>query len=110
MIAQALAVLGDILLLAGAALVVIGALGLLRLPDFFARTHGASITDSAGAVMMLAGLLCHAPDGATALRLVLVTLFLLIASPTASHALANAALADGIRPLARDKRRDRQRA
>ncbi len=91
--------LGNALIVAGGAFVLIGALGLLRLPDFFARTHGASITDSTGAVLLLLGLLCHADTLATGVRLLLIALFLLFASPTASHVLAQAALKDGIRPL-----------
>lgn len=96
---SALEWIGAVLLLAGSAFVLIGALGLIRLPDFFARTHAASITDSAGAGLMLLGLLCHAESLGVAVRLLLITVFLLFASPTASHALAQAAIKDGIKPL-----------
>lgn len=92
-----------ILLLAGGVLVVIGSLGLVRFPDLFTRMHSVSITDTLGAILMMAGLLLQAPDAPAAIRLVLIMAFLLFTSPTATHALAKAALHGGMRPLARDR-------
>jgi multicomponent Na+:H+ antiporter subunit G len=96
-----LQLISDLLLGAGVLFVISGTLGLLRLPDFFTRTHGASITDSAGAGLILIGLLLRVDDFATGLRLVLILVFLLFTSPTASHALAQAALQDGLKPQKR---------
>lgn len=96
---SALEMLSAVLLAAGALFVLIGSLGLVRLPDFFSRTHAAGITDSAGSLLMLAGLLCLADTPGVAVRLLLIAVFLLFASPTASHALAQAAIQDGIKPL-----------
>ncbi len=97
----------DLLLGAGVLLVLTGAVGLHRLPEFFTRTHAASITDSAGAGLMLAGMLLRVEDGGTAVRLLLILLFLLFTSPTASHALAQAALQDGMTPLSGARERAR---
>lgn len=91
-----------ILLLAGGFLVVVGSLGLVRFPDLFTRMHSVSITDTLGAGLMMAGLLLQSPDWSVAVRLVLITAFLLLTSPTATHALAKAALYGGVRPLGRD--------
>ena len=82
----------------GGTFLLIGAFGLIRLPDFFSRTHAVGITDTAGAGLILIGLALHAPDWSVAVRLLLILLFLLFAAPTASHALAQAALNDGLRP------------
>ena len=88
----------DLALAAGVLFVLTGAVGLHRLPEFFMRTHGASITDSAGAGLVVLGLLLRSEDFATMLRLILIAVFLLFTSPTASHALAQAALGEGLRP------------
>ena len=95
---SALMILGSTLIGIGALLVMIGSLGLIRLPDFFSRTHAVGITDTAGAGLILVGLALHVPDWSVAVRLLLILLFLLFAAPTASHALAQAALNDGLRP------------
>jgi multicomponent Na+:H+ antiporter subunit G len=85
------------LLLAGGAFCVIGALGLVRLRSFFPRTHGASVIDSAGVGLILAGLLLQAGWTLVAVKLVFIGLLIFFASPTATHALANAALARGVK-------------
>lgn len=83
---------------AGVLFVISGAVGLHRLPEFFMRTHAASVTDSAGAGLIVLGLLLRTESFDTALRLLLILLFLLFTGPTASHALAQAALGDGLKP------------
>ena len=86
-------------LVAGAAFCAIGALGLVRMPDFYTRMHGAGITDTAGAGLMLLGMFLQAGFTLIAVKLVMVGLLLLFTSPTATHALAKAALARGLAPL-----------
>ena len=86
-----------ILLLGGALFSVIGGIGMLRMPDFYTRMHAASITDTA-MILMLGGLMLQAGLSLVTAKLVFVMLFLLITSPTATHALARAALHDGVAP------------
>lgn len=93
----ALDVLSWALLVAGGAFCVIGGLGLVRLRGFFPRTHAASVIDSAGAGLILAGLLLQAGWTLVAVKLVVIGLLIFFASPTATHALANAALARGLK-------------
>jgi len=77
---------------------LVGALGLLRLPDVFARLHGAGMTDTMGAGLIIAGL-CFQASGTVVVRLVLILAFLWFTCPVSSHALARAALQGGIRPF-----------
>lgn len=93
----ALGVLSWGLLLAGGAFCVIGALGLVRLRGFYPRTHAASVIDSAGAGLILAGLLLQAGWTLVAVKLLVIGLLIFFASPTATHALANAALERGLK-------------
>lgn len=94
-----------LLVLAGGLLALSGGVGLLRFPDFFTRTHAVSLTDSAGAGLILLGLLLRAPDWGTGIRLALILLFMLLTGPTAAHALAQAARRDGVRPWAEGEKR-----
>jgi multicomponent Na+:H+ antiporter subunit G len=88
-----------ILLLAGGAFCIIGALGLVRMPDFFTRMHAASVTDTLGAGLMLLGLMLQAGFTLVTVKLIVLGLLIFFTSPTATHALAQAALARGLRPL-----------
>lgn len=94
-----------VLLLAGSLFAVTGGVGLLRFPDFYTRTHASGLTDSAGASLILIGLLLQAPDWSSAVRLVLILAFLLITGPTATHALAHAARNDGVQIWAKREAR-----
>jgi multicomponent Na+:H+ antiporter subunit G len=98
-------ILSWILLSIGAVFCVIGGIGLLRLPDFYSRTHGASITDTGGAGLVLTGLILQSLIWDADLfpyrmilvaKLILILLFMLFTSPTSGHALAKAAFARGI--------------
>lgn len=94
-------ILGWIFLLAGAAFVVVGGIGLIRLPDFFSRLHAVSVPDTLGAGLISAGLICQAGLSLVSLKLLLILLFLLFTGPTATHALAKAALHGELEPRTR---------
>ena len=87
-----------ILLGSGSLFAIIGGVGLIRLPDLFSRMHGSGITDTLGAGLILAGLMLHSGATLVTFKLGAVLFFLLLTSPTATHALARSALAEGIRP------------
>lgn len=87
----------------GAAFAVIGAVGILRLPDVFARMHGAGIIDTLGAGLILVGLMFQAGPSLITVKLILIVVFVLFTSPTTTHALARAALSGGVDPLVERK-------
>ena len=80
-----------IFILLGSLLILIGSIGLIRLPDFWSRLHGASITDTGGVLFLLIGMMIQAGSIWIFLKLVAIGIFLFVSSPTASHAIANAA-------------------
>jgi multicomponent Na+:H+ antiporter subunit G len=88
----------------GGIVLVVGAAGMLRLPDFWSRIHAAGMIDTVRAEFMLAGMMLQSGLTLTTLKLVLIGLFLFIAGPTATHAIANAAWSAGEKPkgLTRD--------
>ena len=87
-----------VLLSAGGVFVLIGGIGALRMPNLYTRMHAASVTDSMGAALVLTGVMFQAGLSLATIKLAAILLFLLITSPTASYALANAALLAGIKP------------
>ena len=86
-------------LLGGAAFLVIGAIGLVRLPDFFTRIHATGVIDTLGIALTFAGLVILAGWSLPAVKLVLILCFMLLTGPTATHALAKAALHGRLDPL-----------
>ncbi|MBW8184025.1 monovalent cation/H(+) antiporter subunit G [Shewanella nanhaiensis] len=87
-----------ICLLVGCFLCFSGGIGILRFPDFYTRMHAVSITDTLGAGLVLLGLMLQSPDGLVLIKLILILLFTLFINPSASHALAKAALHNGLLP------------
>jgi len=87
-----------VLLTAGGAFVLIGGIGVVRMPSFYTRMHAMSLTDTMGAVLVLFGIMLQAGFTLAALKLVAILLFLLFTGPTAANALASSALLSGLRP------------
>jgi multicomponent Na+:H+ antiporter subunit G len=91
-------ILSWLCLVSGGVLGVIGAIGIHRFPDFYSRQHATGITDTLCAMLILLGLGLQAGLSLAAFKLSLIFFFLFITSPTASHALANAAMHGGLKP------------
>lgn len=79
-----------------------GAVGLIRMPDFYTRLHAASVTDTGGILFIMIGLFIQAlfvfDNPLAAIKIVLIVIFIYFTAPTASHALAKAALMAKIVP------------
>jgi len=90
-----------LLLSLGGIFVFIGGLGALRMPDLYTRMHAASITDSIGPVLIIAGIMLQAGISLYSIKLAAILVFLLLTGPTASNALASAALLAGNEPGAK---------
>ena len=99
-----------ILLVAGAFFCVVGALGLLRLPDFYSRTHAAGVTDTLGAALVIAGLALQSGFSLVTVKLGFVLFFVYVTSPTACHALAKTAYRRGLEPALDNPQPDRKGA
>ena len=88
-----------VLVFAGCAFCLVGAIGVLRFPDVFSRMHSAGIMDTIGAFFILVGLMLLAGWSLAAAKLVFILAFLWMTSPTSTHALAKAALHCGVKPV-----------
>jgi multicomponent Na+:H+ antiporter subunit G len=94
------------LILLGACFVLVGALGLVRMPEVFTRMHAASVIDTAGAGFLVSGMLLQAGFGLTLLKLLILMALFFVTGPVVTHALAQTCLHEGVEPLlAEDRRR-----
>lgn len=103
---SAIHALSAVLIVAGSFFVVVGAIGLVRMPDVFTRMHATSVTETAGAGLLLIGLMLQAGFTLLTLKLLFVVLIFFLTAPVATHALAQAALQAGVEPILTEDRRD----
>jgi multicomponent Na+:H+ antiporter subunit G len=101
MIADLLAYLAGVLMLAGAIFSLLAAVGILRLPDLYTRLHAASKAGVVGAGLVLLAVALVAFDGAVIFRAIAGIVFLLLTTPISAHLLARAAYMTGLRPNSR---------
>ena len=96
--ASALDLLSWALILVGGAFGVIGGIGIVRLPTFFTRIHAAGMAETMCAPPILLAMMLQSGWTLVSFKLTVILVFLFLTSPTASHALAKAALHGGISP------------
>ena len=87
------------LLVSGGAFCVVGGIGLLRMPDFYTRVHAASVTETLGVGLILAGLMFQSGFTLVTLKLAIIGLLVVFTSPVATNALTKAGMTRGIEPL-----------
>ena len=98
-VAGIVAVAGSAVALLGSVFMVIGALGVIRMPDVFTRLHAASVSDTFGVGLILVGLILVGGLTLVSVKLAFLLAFLFFMGPVASHALAAAALKAGVKPI-----------
>ena len=83
----------SILLVIGGIFVLVGSLGLAKLPDFYTRLHGPTkaTTLGMGCLLIASMILVTYQQGYLSLHELLITLFLLITAPVTAHMLAKTA-------------------
>ena len=104
MIETLITVVSALMLLTGGVFAVIGGVGVVRFPDVYTRLHAGGVTDTIAPLLIVGGLVLQSGWHLLSFKLLLILLFLLFTTPTASHATARAAMAAGIEPVTRDGR------
>lgn len=97
-----MSVLAIALILAGLFFLVVAAIGMLRLPDVFTRSHALSLTDSLGALLVLGGLAIYQGFSINFLKILVVLTLIYLLNPVIAHATIRAALRSGLKPTGRE--------
>ena len=97
-----ISVLSGCFILFGVLALLIGALGLLRLPDVYCRIHAVGMIDTAGASFIILGLAIHEGVSLVTVKLLFIGIFLFFTSPIATHAVAQVAHKSGVVPVGRN--------
>jgi len=82
---------------------VVGSIGMLRLPDVFTRAHALSLTDSLGAFFVLVGLAAYQGLSMNLLKILVVLVLIYMLNPVIAHATIRAALRSGLEPQRRSE-------
>lgn len=83
----------------GVAFTFVSTVGVIRLPDIYARAHTASQTDTLGAGFALAGVAVAFGWRQVTIYTVLLLFFVFLTNPTAAHAIARSAAESGVEPV-----------
>lgn len=97
-------ILASVLLVSGLIFVLIGIVGVLRLPDFYARLHATSKCDTLGLALMVAGVALLTGPAWKTFKIVLIVVIVAMVNSTAAHALGRAAFKSGLKPWTRGGR------
>lgn len=84
-----------VLVVLGSALTALGAVGLHRFPDVFARMHAATKPATLGLLLILAGASLRVVDRSDAAKLLLVAVLQLVTAPVGAHMVGRAAYRSG---------------
>jgi len=98
-------IISGVLLAIGCFFVVVASIGIVRFPDFYSRMHPAGKTDSLGLAMVLISLMIYEGFSLVSVKLLFIIIFIFVANPTATHALANAAFGSGVKPWQKGENR-----
>lgn len=99
-------VLAALFLVIGAAFLGVSCLGLIRLPDFYTRAHAVGKAETLGSMLILVGLAVYNGAALSTLKLLLILVIVAVTNPTATHAIARAAIRSGLTPWKAPKRGD----
>ena len=93
-----MSLVANAILIAGLAFIMLGVIGVLRLPDFYTRLHAMGKCDTLGVALVLVALAIHEGFSLYSVKILLISVFIGLANPTATHALGRAAHRTGLAP------------
>lgn len=91
-----------IFLLGGSFFMLVASIGMIRLPDFYTRMHAGGKADTLGQGLIFLGLIIYEGFTLISLKMLIIFVFIFIANPTATHAVAKAAYKGGLKIWSRN--------
>lgn len=107
---QLIHVIADIIVSLGVFFLLIGSIGLIRLPDFYSRAHAQGKADTLGVMLIIFGLLLgQLAEGAliNSFKLLIIIAFVALTNPTGTNALVGAAFRFRLKPWFKGEQGDK---
>lgn len=102
--------LGYAIMMLGTFFMFSAALGLIRMPDVFTRVHPAGVGDAFGAPLVLVGVAVQHGISLYSLKVLVLVLFLMVTSATATHVVVKCAMMAGKKPVSSSKKKRKKDA
>lgn len=89
-----------------------GAVGIIRMPDFYSRLHPAGKLDTLGIMAMVLGLALYnlhhfnTLSVLLSIKMILIVFFVFLSSPTATHSIVDAGMRAGLRHWTKKERKE----
>ncbi len=96
-----------IFLVLGTFFMMVGSIGIIRLPGFFNRVHAASKSDTLGIILFTVGMIAYNGMDINSFKLLIIFILVALTNPVGSHALARAAFNTGVKPWFRKEKREK---
>ena len=96
-----LEILSGICFFLGIISILIGSIGIIKLPDVFSRLHASGMIDTAGVAFIIFGMVLQSGLSITSIKLILIGVFIFFSSPISGHAVSLVSNSMGIKPKAR---------
>ena len=90
-------------LILGILFILIGSIGILRLPDVFSRIHASGMIDTAGTAFIILGMCLQSGISLITAKLIFIGIFIFFTSPITGHVTANLARKKGLKPISNNK-------
>jgi multicomponent Na+:H+ antiporter subunit G len=97
-------ILAILVISSGIFFLLVGSIGLIRLPDFYARSHATGKADTLGIMLVIIGLIIFEGFSLNSAKMLIILSFVALTNPTATHALARAAFKFGVKPRCVEKK------
>ncbi len=88
----------------GVVFLFLGAIGILRFPDFYTRLHAAGKADTLGSMLIVSGLALHTGFTLTSAKIIAIVVFIFLTSPTATHAILRSAFKNKVAHWTKDRK------
>lgn len=98
-------ILAAILIFSGLFFLTVSSVGIIRLPDFYTRTHAVGKSETLGAILLIGGLAVYNGLEFNTVKLLLMLLFIALVNPTATHVITRAAIRSALQPWFRRERK-----
>jgi len=95
-------IIAGIFLLAGFFFILIAAIGVMRLPDFYTRLHASGKSETLGMILCFTGLALYEGFNLTSIKYLMIIVFILLANPIGTHIICREAYRSGLKPWTRE--------
>ena len=99
-------ILAAILLVGGIFFLTVSSLGIIRLPDFYSRSHAVGKAETLGSILVLGGLAVYNGFEVNSFKLLIMLVFIALTNPTATYAISREAIRSGLQPWVRMQQED----